>query len=141
MGRTACTEPPCLYKGALHLYLVPPSNMIQYFNKSVSHQHYVFLGYGVVLLCDLSSNPRSPTEGTLFIRNVGKWLPSDAGDVSRKNGDRKNTAKKNSTHLFTSKGKGKGQPCNALRLCTGRTAHRGNRRIALLFHDHGTRKG
>jgi hypothetical protein len=29
----------------------------------------------------------------------------------------------------------------ALRLCTGRTAHRGNRGIALLFHDHGTRRG
>ena len=29
----------------------------------------------------------------------------------------------------------------ALRLCTGRTAHRGRRGIALLIHDHGTRKG
>jgi len=29
----------------------------------------------------------------------------------------------------------------ALRLCTGRTTHRGNRGIALLFHDHGTRRG
>ena len=29
----------------------------------------------------------------------------------------------------------------ALRLCTGLTAHRGSRRIALLFHDHGTRRG
>jgi hypothetical protein len=28
----------------------------------------------------------------------------------------------------------------ALRLCTGRTARRGSRRIALLFHDHGTRR-
>jgi hypothetical protein len=28
----------------------------------------------------------------------------------------------------------------ALRLCTGRTAHRGNRAIALLFLDHGTRR-
>jgi hypothetical protein len=27
----------------------------------------------------------------------------------------------------------------ALRLCTGRTAHRGSRGIALPFHDHGTR--
>ena len=27
----------------------------------------------------------------------------------------------------------------ALRLCTGRTVHRGSRGIALLFHDHGTR--
>jgi len=29
----------------------------------------------------------------------------------------------------------------ALRLCTGRTAYRGSRGIALLFHDHGTRRG
>jgi hypothetical protein len=27
-----------------------------------------------------------------------------------------------------------------LRLCTGRTAHRGSRGIALLFHGHGTRR-
>jgi hypothetical protein len=30
---------------------------------------------------------------------------------------------------------------HALMLCTGRTAHRGSRGIALLFHDHGTRRG
>jgi len=29
----------------------------------------------------------------------------------------------------------------ALRLCTDRTAHRGSRGIAVLFHDHGTRRG
>ena len=29
----------------------------------------------------------------------------------------------------------------ALRQCTGHTAHRGSRRIALLFLDHGTRRG
>ena len=29
----------------------------------------------------------------------------------------------------------------ALRLCTGRTAHRGSGGIALPFHDHGTRRG
>ena len=29
----------------------------------------------------------------------------------------------------------------ALKLCTGRTAHRGCRCIALPFHDHGTRRG
>jgi len=29
----------------------------------------------------------------------------------------------------------------ALRLCAGRTAHRGNRGIALPFHDHGARRG
>ena len=29
----------------------------------------------------------------------------------------------------------------ALRLCAGRTAHRGSRGVALLFLDHGTRRG
>jgi len=29
----------------------------------------------------------------------------------------------------------------ALRLCTGCTAHRGSRGMALLFYDHGTRRG
>ena len=29
----------------------------------------------------------------------------------------------------------------ALRLCTGHTAHKGSRGIALPFHDHGTRRG
>jgi hypothetical protein len=29
----------------------------------------------------------------------------------------------------------------ALSLCTGRTAHRRNRGIALLFHDHGNKRG
>ena len=29
----------------------------------------------------------------------------------------------------------------ALWLCTGRTAHRGSRGIALPFNDHGTRRG
>ena len=32
-------------------------------------------------------------------------------------------------------------PVQALRLCTARTAHRGSRDIALLFLDHGTRRG
>jgi len=32
-------------------------------------------------------------------------------------------------------------PCTTLRLCTGRTAHRGSRGLTLLFLDHGTRRG
>ena len=32
-------------------------------------------------------------------------------------------------------------PVQALRLCTGRTAHRGSRGIVLPFHDHGPRRG
>ena len=39
------------------------------------------------------------------------------------------------------KGKVKCTVVQALRLCTGRTAHRGIRGIALLFLVHGTRRG
>ena len=39
------------------------------------------------------------------------------------------------------KGKVPPPPVQALRLCTGRTAYRGSRGIALPFHDHGTRRG
>jgi hypothetical protein len=46
------------------------------------------------------------------------------------------------THLESSpKVKVKCTLVQALRLCTGLTAHRENRGIALLFHDHGTRRG
>ena len=50
-------------------------------------------------------------------------------------------------------GKGKGHPCTgtevkvkvtlvqALRLCPGRTAHRGSRSVTLPFHDQGARRG
>ena len=41
----------------------------------------------------------------------------------------------------TGKGKVKVTPVQALRLCTGRTAHRGSRGIAVPSHDHGTRRG
>ena len=43
--------------------------------------------------------------------------------------------------LFLGKVKIKCTLVQALRLCTGRTAHSGSRGIALLFLDHGTRKG
>ena len=42
---------------------------------------------------------------------------------------------------FYCKGKVKCTLVRALRLCTGRMAHRGSTGIALLFHDHGTRRG
>jgi hypothetical protein len=35
----------------------------------------------------------------------------------------------------------KGPLVQALRLCTGRTTHRGVRGLALLFHDHGAGRG
>ena len=44
-------------------------------------------------------------------------------------------------NMFCWKVKVKCTLVQALRLCTSRTAHRGSRGIALLFHDHGTRRG
>ena len=43
--------------------------------------------------------------------------------------------------LISYKVKVKSPFVQALRLCAGRAAHKGSRGIALLFHDHGTRKG
>jgi len=43
--------------------------------------------------------------------------------------------------VFISKVKVKVTLVQALRLCTGRTAHRESRGIALPFLDHGTRRG
>ena len=45
------------------------------------------------------------------------------------------------TFLHSVKVKVKCTLVQALRLCTGRTIHRGSRGIALLFLDHGTRRG
>ena len=49
--------------------------------------------------------------------------------------------KNKETTCTTEKVKVKCTLVQALRLCTGRTAHRESRGIALLFHDHGTRRG
>ena len=46
-----------------------------------------------------------------------------------------------SAPLYRHWGKVKCTLVHGLRLCTGRTAHRGSRGIALPFHDHGTRRG
>jgi len=43
--------------------------------------------------------------------------------------------------VMTYKGKVKCTVVQALRLCTGQMAQRGSRGIALLFLDHGTRRG
>ena len=44
-------------------------------------------------------------------------------------------------HILHVKSKVKVTLVQALRRCTGRTAHRGSRGIALPFLDHGTRRG
>ena len=46
-----------------------------------------------------------------------------------------------SAPLYRHWGKVQCTPVQALRLCTGRTAHSGSRGIALHFHDKGTRRG
>jgi len=44
-------------------------------------------------------------------------------------------------HTVFKEGRVKCTLVEALRLCTGCMAHRGSRGIALLFLDHGTRRG
>jgi hypothetical protein len=64
---------------------------------------------------------------TRFIGRFGDWIPVGGENFT--------------THPDRSQGKVKCTLVQALRLCTGRTAHTGSRGIALLFHDQGTRKG
>ena len=47
----------------------------------------------------------------------------------------------NISHGFYNKVEVKCTLVQALRLCTGRTAHRGSRGVALPFHDHSTERG
>jgi len=63
-------------------------------------------------------------ENSIFYQSTVCWYSSDVGI------DEDCLGKKVKVTLL-----------QALRLCTGRTAHRGSRGIALLFHDHGTRRG
>jgi len=59
MGRTACTEPQCLYKGDLYPYLSPTSPVMPHSDlliqnwrpdqACVQYKHYVLL-----MLCDLA---------------------------------------------------------------------------------------
>ena len=67
-----------------------------------------------------------PKNDKTFMKNVSK-----RGEIKHKlNSDRLlNRVKVKVTHV------------QALRLCTGRTAHRGSRGIVLPFHDYGTRRG
>ena len=44
------------------------------------------------------------------------------------------------SYMNSAHGKVKVRCTLVLRLCTGRTANRGSRGIALPFHDHGTRR-
>jgi len=60
-----------------------------------------------------------------FIRRATRFLPKNSERFS---------------NMKVKKGKVKCTLVQALRLCTGRKAHRESRGIALLFHDLGTRK-
>ena len=50
MGRTACTEPQCLYKGALYIYLYP---------YNLCDEDYSLLGYDAVFTCILLATSMS----------------------------------------------------------------------------------
>ena len=53
---------------------------------------------------------------------------------------KKNGVVQQNKKMLISKVKVKVALVQALRFCTGRTAHGGSRGIALPFHDHGTRR-
>jgi hypothetical protein len=88
---------------------------------------------------------------TFFINHVQKFkcpvkrMRYAKVDCSSLNADAKGlkyaTLIKSGYKLFLIKVKVKGTLVRALKLCKGRTAHRGSRGIALLFYDHGTRRG
>jgi len=71
-------------------------------------------------------------------KSAGKWYIYILRDEIRNFGCR---IVKKTRRLDLVKVKIKVTLVQALGLCTGRTAHRGSRGIALLFHDHGTRSG
>ena len=75
----------------------------------------------------LGSNP------CLKMRQWGRYVFTEANTV--------HSLLEQSTGRVCIKVKVKCTLVQALRLCTGRTAHRGSRGIALPFHDHGTRRG
>ena len=64
-------------------------------------------------------------------KSLGKQLPTF----------RRNSLHSSSGLRIQAKVKVKCTLVQALRLCTGRTTDRGSRGKALLFHDHGTRRG
>jgi len=63
MGRTACTEPQCLYKGALYLFMQEPVFM------SVSQ---------CFVVCDVNANVRNRTKLGSFQMRVFFFLIDDA---------------------------------------------------------------
>ena len=76
--------------------------------------------------------------GEMHLEIIGRMLTV----LNRSQGTRaitRSAAVEAGSHNFRGTGKVKVTLVQALMLCTGRTAHRGNRGIALLFHDHGTR--
>jgi len=56
MGRTACTEPQCLHKGALYLYFILLESMKKFYFR--------VLGYGLGCLKDVCRFPSIPVTET-----------------------------------------------------------------------------
>jgi hypothetical protein len=79
-------------------------------------------------------------EGTIIPHNVGNRL-HDNSVISQELQYSRSLHVVSLHDWFQVKVEVKWTPVQALRLCTGRTAYRGSRGIALPFHDHGTRKG
>ena len=47
MGRTACTEPQCLYKGALYLYFTPNCVLRMCFRPIKPSGHYMYHKFNI----------------------------------------------------------------------------------------------
>ena len=80
----------------------------------------------------MCTNANSQNKVVLFRRNTAVAYNHQHVSVS---------SRPSSGQYFLGKVKVKCTLGQALRLCTGSTAHRGSRCIALLFHDHATRRG
>ena len=70
-----------------------------------------------------------------------KFHESPSGGSRPDTGGRTHRYNAANGHVWHVKGNVKCTLVQALRFCTGRTARRGSRAIALPFHDHGTRRG
>ena len=56
MGHTACTEPHCLYKGALYLYLFTFPSLSRAITKWVSREQDDYLNYNDLSLTKFPLN-------------------------------------------------------------------------------------
>ena len=129
MGRTACTEPQCMYKGALYLFFKCfVTNSSSWYLKKKIYKDLWFRRDSAKLLPNFGVGYSSVVKFTAC--RLYTWRKDLFGELG---------VKKPAQAFMSSKVKV--TLVQALRLCTGCTVHRGSKGIALIFHDHGTRSG